>query len=57
MNRDKFNLCDTCQVKNEDRCSMYRKDPSKTIVDCGRYRPDSDVTSFMNAAIEVMQRK
>ena len=57
MKKGKFNLCDLCQVRKEDKCSMYRKNPSAIVLDCGGYRPDQDVTNFMQATTKVMENR
>lgn len=57
MKRDKFDLCESCQIRKEDKCSIHRKNPSAIVLDCGRYRPDQDVTNFMQAATKVMENR
>lgn len=56
MSKEKFNLCDSCLKAAQDTCSMYRKNPKTTVVDCGRFVPDSTKTSLAKIAAEVMNR-
>lgn len=50
-----FNLCNLCVKPSEDKCSLYRKDPSKIVYDCGRFVPDNGKTDYIKAAQTVME--
>ena len=54
---EKFSLCNLCKRASEDKCSLYRKDPSTRTIDCGRFDPDPEKTSFREALEEVMKAK
>jgi len=52
-----FNLCDLCSKPQENKCSMYYKNPGAKVIDCGSFLPDSRKTSLHEAAIAVMRNK
>ena len=57
INGLKFNLCNQCLRKIESRCSMQRKDPEAIVVDCGKFEPDPNKTSFLNSISDVLERR